>query len=60
MEFEDGIGVALETIHGEGGTRHVILAVIAHVLNVMALGGMRMVGVGVHHLVVSFQVFVGE
>ena len=60
VEFVDGIGLAMETIDGEGDTGHTILAGIAHVLNVMALGGMRMIRVGACHQVVSFQVFVGE
>ena len=50
----------METIDGEGGAGHVKLAGIAHVLNVMALGGMRMIQVGAFHQVVRFQVFVGE
>ena len=61
MEFVGGIGFLTVAIHGEGGTGHAILAGIAHVLNVMALGWMRMVWVGTcHHQVVSFQVFVIE
>ena len=60
VEFVQGVGLAMETVDGEGGARYVILAGIADVLNVMALTGMRMVWISAGHLVVSFQVFVGE
>ena len=60
VEFVDGVGVLAVAIHGEIGTTRVVLTAITHVLNVMALGGMRRVWVGACHHVVSFQVFVGE
>ena len=43
VEFVHGVGLAMETVDGEGGARCVILAGIAHVLKVMAPTGMRMV-----------------
>ena len=46
VEFADGVGLVMEAIHGEGGTGYLLLADIAYVLNVMALGGMRMILVG--------------
>ena len=60
VEFVHGVGLVMETVDGEGGAWYVILAGIAHVLNVMALTGMRMVWVSAGHLVVNFQIFVGE
>jgi len=60
VEFVHDVGLATKTIDGECGNRYVILAGIAHVLKVMALGGMRMIGVRTCHRVVSSQVFVGE
>ena len=60
VEFVDGFGVLAVAIHGEIGTARVVLTAITHVLNVTALGGMRMVWVGACHHVVGFQVFVGE
>ena len=60
VEFVHGVGLAMETVDGEGGARYVILAGIADVLNVMALNRIQMVWVSAGHLVVSFQVFVGE
>ena len=56
VEFVDGVSVLT---HGEIGTARELLTAITHKLNVMALGGMRMVWVGACHHVVSFQVFVG-
>ena len=46
VEFVDGVGVLAVAIHGEVGTARVVLTAITHVLNVMPLGGMRMVWVG--------------
>ena len=60
VEFVHGVGLTMETVDGERGAGHVILAGIAHVLKIMALSRMRMIRLGVPHLVVSFQVFVGE
>ena len=60
VEFVHGVGLAMETVDCEGGTWHAILTGIAHVLKVMVLTGIRMIWVGALHLVVSFQVFVGE
>ena len=60
VEFVHGVGLAMETIDGERGARHVVLASIAHRLNVMALTGMKMIWVRAGHHVMSFQVFVGE
>jgi len=60
VEFVHDVGLATKTIDGECGTRYVILAGITHVLKVMALGGMRVIGVRACYQVVSFQVFVGE
>jgi len=60
VEFVDGVGVLTEPIHGESGARHVVLTGITHVLNVMAMGGMRMIRVGASHQVVSLQVFITE
>ena len=55
VEFVHGVGLAMETVDGEGGARYVILAGIADVLNVMVLTGMRMVWISAGHLVVSFK-----
>jgi len=50
----------METIDGERGPGHVILAGIAHVLKVMVLGGMKMIRLSAGHQVVVFQIFGGE
>ena len=60
VKFVHASGLGMKTIDGGGSAGHVVLAGIAHVLKVMALGGMRMIWVGACHQVVSFQVFVGE
>ena len=60
VKFIQGAGLAMETVDGKLGIRYVMLASIAHMLKVMALGEMRMIGVCTCHHIVSFQVFVGE
>jgi len=44
----------METIGSERSSGHVILASIAYVLKVMALGGMRMIQVRASHQVMVF------
>ena len=60
VKFTDGVGLRMETVHGEWGPRDVILARIAHVLKVITVGRMRMVGISASHHVFGFQVFRGE
>ena len=60
VKFIDGAGLGMETVHGEGGPRNVILSRVAHVLQVITVGRMRMVGMGASHPVFVFQVFGGE
>ena len=60
VKFIDGVGLGMETVHGEWGPRDVILARVAHVLQVITVGRMRMVGIGASHPVFVFQVFGGE
>ena len=60
VKFIDGAGLGMETVHGECGSRDVILARIAHVLQVITAGRMRMIGIGASHHVFDFQVFRGE
>ena len=50
----------MEAINGERATGNITLACIAHVLNVVASGGMGIIGVSGSHHVMSLQVFSGE
>ena len=59
VKFVDGPGLGMKAVHGEGGARNVILARVAHVLQMGAVGRMRMIGIGASHAVVVFQVFGG-
>ena len=43
MKFVDGFGVGMNSIHGEGGAGNVILARVAHVLDMGAGDGKRLV-----------------
>ena len=60
VKFIDGAGLGMKAVHGEGGPRNVILARVAHVLQMGTVGRMRMVGIGASHPVFVFQVFGGE
>ena len=60
VKFIDGVGLGMETVHGEGGPGNVILARVAHVLQMGTVGRMRMVGIGASHPVFDFQLFGGE
>ena len=60
VKFVDGTGLGMKAVHGEGGARNVILARVAHVLQMGTEGRMRMIGIGATHAVVVFQVFGGE
>ena len=59
MEFVHGVGVLTVPIHEAAHGRDAILTGIAHMLDVLALTGMRMVWVSAGHQVVIFQVFGG-
>ena len=60
VKFIDGSGLRMKAVHGEGGAGNMILARVAHVLQVITVGRMRMVGIGASHAVMVFQVFGGE
>ena len=60
VKFIDGVGLKMETVHGECGPGNVILARIAHVLQVVTVDRMRMAGTDASHFNFGFQVFRGE
>ena len=60
VKFIDGIGLVMETVHSDRGPGDVILASIAHLLQVMTVDRMRMAGTGLSHPVFGFQVFRAE
>ena len=60
VKFVHSVGLVMKTVHNERGPGDVILASIAHVLQVMTVGRMGMAGIGASHPVFGFQVFRGE
>ena len=60
VKFVHSMGLGMETVHSERGPRDVILARIAHVLQVMTVDRMRMARTDASHPVFGFQVFRAE